>query len=209
MILLPEIAFDQMKFLAKVQHWVETQGYCVIVASEGIRYPNGVFVSSSRSTDAFGHTQLGGVAPDLAKLVKHHLGYKYHWSAPDYLQRSARHLASALDVEQAYSVGQAAVEFALEGKNAVMPTIIRCADQQDYAWQVGEIPLAEVANKERKMPRDFISKDGFGINAAGRAYLQPLIVGESHPPYRQGIPHYACLKKVPVEKKLITDFQLT
>lgn len=200
-IIFPEIAFDQKKFLAKVKRSVADNGYCVVVVSEGAHYADGRFLSESGGKDAFGHAQLGGVAPAIATMVKESLGYKYHWAVADYLQRAARHIASATDVEQAYAMGQAAVEFALAGKNAVMPIIVRKAGKT-YRWEVGQANLADVANVERKMPRNYISADGFGITDACRAYLQPLIQGEDYPPYKNGLPQIARLKKVMVAKKL-------
>ncbi|MEW5250139.1 6-phosphofructokinase [Microbulbifer sp. 2201CG32-9] len=205
-ILFPEVAFDREKFLAKVRDTVEQQGYCVIVASEGTRYADGSFLADAGSVDAFGHKQLGGVAPTLAALIKNELGLKYHWALADYLQRAARHIASATDVAQAYAVGRAAVEMALAGKNAVMPTIVR-GSGPDYSWSIGEAPLSQVANVEQTVPEEFIRADGFGITQAGRDYLLPLIQGEDYPPYKNGVPQYARLKKVLAEKKLAEDFQ--
>ena len=204
-ILFPEIAFDKVKFLKRVKETVKKNGYCVIVASEGAQYQDGTFIADAGTVDAFGHKQLGGVAPTLAQLVKDELGYKYHWALADYLQRSARHIASKTDVEQAYAVGKAAVEMALAGKNAVMPAITRCTGKK-YSWTITEAPLAKVANVEKKMPRNFISKDGFGITQACHDYLSPLIQGEDYPPYKNGIPQYTRLKKVMVPKKLKQGF---
>ena len=201
LILFPEIAFDQEKFLKKVDQVVKQNGYCVIAVSEGARYAAGTFLADAGGADAFGHRQLGGVAPVLAQLVKDRLGYKYHWAVPDYLQRSARHLASAVDLEQAYAVGRAAVAFAEAGDNAVMPAIVRGKGKK-YSWSVGKAPLAKVANIEKKMPRSFISRDGFAITKAARAYLTPLIQGEAETPYKNGLPQQAQLKRVPVPKKL-------
>ncbi|AMX01897.1 6-phosphofructokinase [Microbulbifer thermotolerans] len=206
-ILFPEVAFDKEKFLAKVQKTVEEKGYCVIVASEGAQYEDGTFLADAGTTDAFGHKQLGGVAPTLARMIKDELGLKYHWALADYLQRAARHIASATDVAQAYAVGRAAVEMAVAGKNAIMPTIVRDAGPE-YGWSVGEAPLSEVANVEKMMPREYISEDGFGITRAGRDYLLPLIQGEDYPPYENGIPQYAQLKKQLVEKKLKDSFNV-
>jgi len=200
-ILFPEIDFDVTRFLNKVKRTVQRIGYCVIVSSEGAHYEDGTFVADAGLKDAFGHTQLGGVAPALVDLVKSAHGYKCHWSVADYLQRAARHVASATDVAQAYAVGEAAVEFALAGKNAVMPIIIR-SKGKTYRWRIGEAPLGKVANVERKMPRNYISRDGFGITDKCREYLAPLIAGEDYPPYRNGLPQYARLKKVMVKKKL-------
>ncbi|MCA0901716.1 6-phosphofructokinase [Microbulbifer agarilyticus] len=208
-ILLPEVAFDKEKFLAKVQQTVADNGYCVIVASEGAQYEDGTFLADAGSVDAFGHKQLGGVAPTLAKMVKDELGLKYHWALADYLQRAARHIASATDVEQAYAVGKAAVEAAIAGKNAIMPTIERNGSSAaDYSWSIGEAPLSEVANIEKFMPKEFIAEDGFGITQAGRDYLEPLIQGEDYPPYKNGIPQYARLNKVLVDKKLKDGFDV-
>ncbi len=200
-ILFPEVPFDRAAFLARVDATVKKEGYCVIVASEGTQTADGQFLADAGSVDAFGHKQLGGVAPTLAQMVKDELGYKYHWALADYLQRAARHIASATDVAQAYAVGRAAVEFALAGKNATMVTIER-GQGAKYRWSIGEAPLAKVANVERKMPKSFISRDGFGITQACRDYLQPLIAGEDYPPYKNGIPQYARLKKVMAAKKL-------
>jgi len=200
-ILLPEVAFSKQKFLAKVKATVVKNGYCVIVVSEGTHYADGTFVAEAGSKDAFGHTQLGGVAPTIAQMIKDQHGYKYHWAVADYLQRAARHIASKTDVEQAYAVGKAAVEFALAGKNSLMPVIVRTSDQP-YRWKIGEAALAKVANVERKMPKSFISADGFGITAKGKRYLAPLIAGEDYPPYRNGMPQYVTLKKQLTPKKL-------
>lgn len=205
-ILFPEIAFDKEAFLRKVRQSVKQDGYCVIVVSEGAQYADGTFLADSGGKDVFGHTQLGGVAPFIANMIKEELGYKYHWAVADYLQRSARHIASATDVNQAYAVGQAAVEMAIAGKNAVMPTIVRHGDRDNYHWSIGEAPLAKVANVERKMPRSFISEDGFAITQEAIDYLQPLIQGEAYPPYLNGIPHIARLRLVNVEKKLNREF---
>ena len=206
-ILFPEIAFDEAKFLKAVQAAVKKHGYCVIVASEGAQYKDGRFIADAGTKDAFGHTQLGGVAPTLAKMVKDALGYKYHWAVADYLQRAARHIASKTDVEQAYAVGKAAVEFAVAGKSGVMPTIVRGKGKK-YSWSIGEAPLSQIANVEKKMPRDFITRDGFGITEKGREYLQPLIQGEDYPPYRNGVPVHAELKRVFVPRKLKTTFKV-
>jgi len=206
-ILFPEIAFNKEKFLKRVKQCVKKFGFCTIVASEGAQYKDGTFLADSGTTDAFGHKQLGGVAPTLAHMVKDELGYKYHWALADYLQRSARHIASGTDVEQAYAVGKAAVEMALAGKNAVMPAIIRGKGKK-YSWSIGEAALEDVANVEKMMPRDYISKDGFGISDAGRDYLLPLIQGEDYPPFKNGLPQYTRLKKVMVEKKLKKKFKV-
>jgi 6-phosphofructokinase 1 len=206
-ILFPEIAFNREKFLARVRRTVKRHGYCVIVASEGAQYKDGTFLAESGHKDAFGHSQLGGLAPTLAQMVKDELGYKYHWAVADYLQRSARHIASRTDVEQAYGLGEAAVEMALQGKNAIMPCIVRGKGKR-YRWSIGEAPLDQVANREKKMPRNYITRDGFGITDAAREYLAPLIVGEAYPEYRNGLPRYVRLKNIAVEKKLKATFKL-
>ena len=206
-ILFPEIAFDQAAFLKKVQQSVDRHDYCVIVVSEGVRTAEGKFLAEAGTRDAFGHTQLGGVAPFIANLVKENLKYKYHWAVADYLQRAARHIASKVDVEQSYEVGKAAVELALKGHNAVMPTIVRQSDQP-YKWTLGVARLADVANREKLMPRDFIRRDGFGITAKARRYLAPLIQGEDYPPYRHGVPQYARLRNAAVPKKLKATFKI-
>lgn len=200
-ILFPEIAFDQVKFLAKVKSYVKKFGYCSVVVSEGVKGPDGNFLSDQGLRDAFGHAQLGGVAPVVANIIKDGLGLKYHWGVADYLQRAARHIASRTDVEQAYAMGKAAVEFAIKGHNAVMPTIDRLSNQP-YKWKVGMAQLSQVANVEKMMPSNFITKDGFGITEKCREYLTPLIKGEDYPPYRDGLPNYVRLKNVAVKKKL-------
>ena len=204
-ILFPEIPFDQARFLDKVKQCVTDYGYCVIVVSEGAADPDGKFLADAGTKDAFGHTQLGGVAPVVAAMVRDAHGYKYHWAVADYLQRAARHVASRVDVEQAYAVGKAAVDLAVSGINAVMPVIVR-KSSRPYRWSVGHIPLAEVANKEKKMPREFITPDGFGITEGCRRYLSPLIAGEAYPPYRDGLPDYVALKGAAVRRKLSTRF---
>src|SRR5579859_2231492 len=206
-ILFPEIRFDAQAFLARVRQCVEQYGYCVVVASEGVRNPDGTFLAEAGTRDAFGHAQLGGVAPTLANMVKAELKLKYHWALADYLQRAARHVASKVDVEQSYAVGKAAVELALKGHNAIMPAIRR-RSSKPYKWTVGMAKLADVANHEKFMPREFITEDGFGVTPAGRRYLAPLIQGEDYPPYKNGVPDYARLKNPAVKRKLKTDFKL-
>lgn len=200
-LLFPEIEFDEAAFLAKVKATVEKYDHCVIGVSEGIKNKDGKFLSETGLKDAFGHSQLGGVAPTIAQLVKDKLGYKYHWAVADYLQRAARHIASKTDVEQAYALGKAAVEAALAGKNSVMPAIRRLSDAP-YQWDIIDAPLSEVANVEKFMPRDFITPDGFHITDACRRYLSPLIEGEDFPPFKNGLPHYVRLQNQAVAKKL-------
>jgi ATP-dependent phosphofructokinase / diphosphate-dependent phosphofructokinase len=201
-ILFPENAFDERAFLAKVKATVERVGWCTVIASEGVQHADGRFLAEAGSRDAFGHAQLGGVAPVLAALVKEKLGLKVHWAVPDYLQRSARHLASRVDAEQAYAVGRAAVEYALAGMNAVMPVIVRTSDAP-YRWKIEPAPLAKIANREKKMPKQFIRRDGMGITAAARRYLAPLIAGEAPLPYgRDGLPAYGQLKNIAVPGRL-------
>jgi len=206
-ILFPEVAFDREKFLAKVKGSVQRCGYCVIVVSEGVRDASGKFLAEAGTRDAFGHAQLGGVGPVVAQMTKEALGYKFHWAVADYLQRAARHAASAVDVKQAYAVGKAAVEFAVQGKNAVMPVIVRNSSMP-YRWSIGEAPLEKIANREKKVPRSYITADGFGITAACRRYLSPLIGGEDYPPYRDGLPVYVELKKIAVKRRLKQPFAL-
>ena len=204
-ILFPEVPFDEPAFLARVRDSVERYEYCVIVVSEGAAYPDGTFLAEAGTRDAFGHAQLGGVASVVANMVREKLGYKYHYAIADYLQRSARHIASAVDVKQAYAVGAAAVRYALEGKTAVMPVIKRRSDSP-YRWALEPAALSRVANKEKKLPKRFISKDGFGITEACRRYLEPLIRGEDYPPYSKGLPKTAKLKYVPVKARLGDEF---
>lgn len=200
-ILFPERAFNPEAFLAKVKATVERIGYCAIVVSEGVKNAAGRFLSETGTQDAFGHAQLGGVAPTLANLIKTKLNYKYHWAVLDYLQRSARHIASQTDLDQAYAMGKAAVEFALAGKQAVMPCIIRKRNQP-YAWEVGEAALSDVANVEKTLPDNFITPDGFHITQEAKQYLLPLIQGEAYPTYHQGLPDYQFFNKTLIKPKL-------
>lgn len=200
-ILFPEVEFDKDKFMAKVKSKVEEHGFCTIVVSEGAHWPDGKFLAEQGTRDAFGHAQLGGAAPVVANMVKDELGLKFHWAVADYLQRAARHLASKTDVEQAYAVGKAGVEFAINGDNSIMPSIERISNDP-FEWKVGKAPLSEVANVEKMMPMDFISDDGFGITDACKQYLLPLIQGEDYPPYKNGLPDYVTLKNISIDKKL-------
>jgi 6-phosphofructokinase 1 len=207
LLLFPEITFDERRFLAKVEQAVRQYGHCVIAVSEGIKRPDGEFLSASGLKDAFGHTQLGGVAPIISNLVSTNLGYKCHWAVADYLQRSARHLASETDVQQAYAVGRAAVEFAIAGRNAVMPAIRRLSDSP-YYWDIIEAPLSAVANQEKLLPPEFISADGFGVTEAALRYLAPLIEGEAFPPFKNGLPDYVTLQNVVAPKKVTRKFSV-
>ena len=201
-ILFPEIPFDQAAFLERVDETVKRVGWCSVVVSEGLRTPDGKFLAEAGGKDAFGHVQLGGVGPQIAQLVNSKLGYKQHWAVPDYLQRSARHLASKTDADQAWAVGEKAVEYALAGKNAVMPVIKRTSDSP-FRWKIEPAKLSEVANHEKKMPRNYITADGYGITDVCRRYLGPLIRGEDAPPYgKDGLPIYIKLQNTPVAKKL-------
>jgi len=200
-ILFPEIEFNQQAFLAKCKQHVEEHGYVTVVVSEGAHWPDGKFLAEQGTRDAFGHAQLGGAAPVVANMIKDELGYKFHWAVADYLQRAARHLASKSDVEQAYALGKAAVEYALEGENSIMPTVVR-KSSDPYVWEIGKAALSEVANVEKMMPMEFITEDGFGITQACKEYLYPLIQGEDYPPYKNGLPDYVTLQNVRVEKKL-------
>ena len=200
-ILFPEIVFDEKKFIARVDKLVKEHGYCTVVVSEGCHNADGSFLAEQGARDAFGHAQLGGAAPVVANMVKQALGHKFHWAVADYLQRAARHIASATDVKQAYELGRKAVDLALAGHNAVMPTVERISDAP-YKYRIGMAPLANVANVEKFMPRDFITKDGFGITDNCRRYLTPLIQGEDYPKYRNGLPVYVTLKNMAVAKKL-------
>ena len=208
LILFPELAFDEDGFIRRVKACVTEHGYCAIVVSEGLRNAGGKFVADAGTLDAFGHAQLGGVAPVIARLIKDRLGFKYHWAVADYLQRAARHIASRTDVQQAYALGRAAVEIALAGGNAVMPIIVRTSDQP-YTWEIGSAPLGDIANVEKKMPREYITEDGYGITADCRRYLLPLIAGEDYPPYVDGLPDYVKLNNAPVPRKLATTFAIT
>ncbi|HAT1658115.1 TPA: 6-phosphofructokinase [Legionella pneumophila] len=203
-ILLPEVPFEPTRFLNKVKACVDSYGYCVIVVSEGIRNKEGKFLSEAGLRDAFGHAQLGGVAPVIAQLIKSELGFKYHWAVADYLQRAARHIASQVDLDQAYALGKAAVEYAVKGYNAIMPIVIREQDEP-YQWSIGQVPLAEVANQEKAMPSEYIAEDGMGITDACKRYLSPLIQGEAYPNYKNGLPDYVRLKNQLVAKKINQD----
>jgi ATP-dependent phosphofructokinase / diphosphate-dependent phosphofructokinase len=204
-LLLPEVPFNQGRFLAKVEAPLQRYGHCVIAVSEGVKGSDGEFLSASGLKDSFGHAQLGGVAPLITNLISTKLGCRCHWAVPDYLQRSARHIASETDVQQAYAVGRAAVEFAIAGRSAVMPAIRRLSDAP-YRWDIIAAPLSAVANQEKVLPADFISADGFGITEAARRYLAPLIVGEAYPPFKNGLPDYVKLQNVAAPKKLTTEF---
>ena len=199
--LFPEVEFDKDKFLAAVDAKVKEHDFCTVVVSEGCHWPDGTFLAEQGTRDSFGHAQLGGAAPVVANMIKEALGYKFHWAVADYLQRAARHLASESDVEQAYALGKAAVEKALEGKNSIMPTVVR-ESSSPYKWSIGEAPLSEVANVEKMMPMDFISDDGYGITDKCKEYLYPLIQGEAYPPYENGMPKYVTMKGISVEQKL-------
>jgi 6-phosphofructokinase len=206
-LLFPEIAFDEARFLAVVDAKVKKFGYCCIGVSEGLKNADGALMAEAGSKDAFGHAQLGGVGPMIATLVKDRLGHKYHWAVADYLQRAARHLASKTDVEHAYAVGKSAVLLALAGNNAVMPAIVRTSDKP-YRWKIGVAPLDKVANVEKMLPRNYISADGYGITARARAYLSPLVRGEDFPPFKDGLPQYVRLKNAAVPKKLAAAFKI-
>ena len=202
-ILLPEVPFYKAKFLKRVKETIKNHGFCVIVVSEGARFKNGEFIADAGTVDSFGHKQLGGVAPTIAGMIKDNLGYKYHWAVSDYLQRAARHISSKTDLDQAYAVGKAAVRFALSGENAVMP-IIKRVSSNPYSWKIDKVKLSKVANVERKLPQNFITKDGFGVTEACKNYLRPLIQGEAYPPYKDGVIETASLKNKVVKKKLKT-----
>ena len=207
-ILFPEVPFNQNKFMAAVRKKVREYGYCSIVVSEGVQDRTGKFLADQGLKDAFGHAQLGGVAPVIANMIREKLGYKYHWAVADYLQRAARHIASKSDVDQAYAMGKTAVEMALAGKNSVMPTVVRTSNKP-YRWKIGEARLSRVANVEKMMPKNFITPDGFGITKRCRTYLEPLIQGEDYPPYgKNGMPRYVQLKNVAVPKKLSQGFKV-
>ena len=202
-ILLPEVPFYKAKFLKRVKETIKKHGFCVIVVSEGARFKNGEFIADAGTVDSFGHKQLGGVAPTIAGMIKDNLGYKYHWAVSDYLQRAARHISSKTDLNQAYAVGKAAVRFALSGENAVMP-IIKRVSSKPYSWEIDKVKLSKVANVEKKLPQNFITKDGFGVTEACKNYLRPLIQGEAYPPYKDGVIETASLKNKLVKKKLKT-----
>ena len=202
-ILLPEVPFYKAKFLKRVKETIKKHGFCVIVVSEGARFKNGEFIADAGTVDSFGHKQLGGVAPTIAEMIRDNLGYKYHWAVSDYLQRAARHISSKTDLDQAYAVGKAAVRFALSGENAVMP-IIKRVSSNPYSWKIDKVKLSKVANVEKKLPQNFITKDGFGVTEACKNYLRPLIQGEAYPPYKDGVIETASLKNKLVKKKLKT-----
>jgi 6-phosphofructokinase 1 len=202
-ILLPEVPFYKAKFLKRVKDTIKKHGFCVIVVSEGARFKNGEFIADAGTVDSFGHKQLGGVAPTIAGMIKDNLGLKYHWAVSDYLQRAARHISSKTDLDQAYAVGKAAVKFALSGENAVMP-IIKRTSSNPYSWEIDKVKLSRVANVEKKLPKKFISKDGFGVTEACKNHLRPLIQGEAYPPYKDGVIETASLRNKLVKKKLKT-----
>jgi len=203
-ILLPEIVFNQKKFLNKVKDVVKKNNYCVIVASEGVKNSKGKFLTESDTKDAFGHSQLGGVAPYLSALISKKLKLKNHWAVSDYLQRSARHISSKTDLLHAQAVGIYAVKYAVRGMNGVMPIIVRSKSKK-YSWKIMPASLSQIANVEKKLPNSFISKDGFNVTKKAIEYLQPLIQGEVFPKFKKGIPIVQKLKLIEVKKKL-TDW---
>ena len=207
LILFPEVSFDKKDFLKSVDNSVRKNGYCVVVASEGARYKNGTFLADAGSEDSFGHKQLGGVAPVLAEMIKNKLGYKYHYAIADYLQRSARHLASETDLKQAYAVGEAAVKSAIKGEKSKMITVVR-KSQKPYKWAIGTTELANVANNEKMMPKKFITANGYGITKSCKEYMEPLINGEAYPPYKHGLPVFCELKNKLIPKRLKTKFMV-
>ena len=207
LILFPEVSFDKKDFLKSVDNSVRKNGYCVVVASEGARYKNGKFLADAGSEDSFGHKQLGGVAPVLAEMIKNKLGYKYHYAIADYLQRSARHLASETDLKQAYAVGEAAVKSAIKGEKSRMITVLR-KSQKPYKWAIGTTKLANVANNEKMMPKKFITANGYGITKSCKEYMEPLINGEAYPPYKHGLPVFCELKNKLIPKRLKTKFMV-
>ena len=188
-ILLPEVPFNEEKFLQGVESDISKFGYSVIVASEGLKDSNGNLYSEAGQKDSFGHSQLGGLSPKIAKLIKDKIGLKYHWAVSDYLQRSARHLSSMTDIEQAIAVGRYAVDFALSGKTGIMPVIKRVSNDP-YRWEIAEGDLSEIANQEKLVPDNYIAENKFRINSSGIAYLKPLIQGESFPDFFSGLPKY-------------------
>ena len=200
-ILLPEVIFNQQKFLRKVKDVVKQKGYCVIVTSEGVKSAKGKFLAESNTKDAFGHTQLGGVAPYLASLITKKLKLKNHWAVSDYLQRSARHIASKTDLLHAEAVGVHAIKYAIQGMNGVMPVIVR-GKSTKYTWKIEPSPLSKIANVEKKLPKSYISMDGFNVNSKAIAYLRPLIIGEAFPEFKNGIPKISNLKLLLAPKKL-------
>ena len=200
-ILLPEVTFNLNNFLSKIKKVVNQNGYCVIVASEGVRNNKGKFLAETDTKDAFGHAQLGGVAPYLSSIINKKLKLKNHWAVSDYLQRSARHIASKTDLLHAEAVGIHAVKYAIKGMNGVMPVIVRGKGKK-YSWKIEPAPLSKIANVEKKLPKSFISKDGFNVTSKAIKYLQPLILGEAFPNFKDGIPASEKLKLIEVTKKL-------
>jgi 6-phosphofructokinase 1 len=200
-ILLPEVTFNQRNFLSLVKQTVKENGYCVIVVSEGLKNSKGKFLSETNSKDAFGHVQLGGVAPYISDLIDIKLHFKNHWAVSDYLQRSARHISSQVDLSHAEAVGSSAVRFAADGMNGVMPIIVRDKNEK-YKWKIQPAPLAKIANLEKKLPKSFISKNGMDVTNKAIDYLRPLIQGESFPHFKNGIPSLKTFKMAMVEKKL-------
>ncbi|MBH44686.1 MAG: 6-phosphofructokinase [Gammaproteobacteria bacterium] len=200
-ILFPEKTFVQESFLKKVKNTVNENGYCVIVASEGIKNSKNQFISDSGGKDSFGHAQLGGVAPILASLINKSLKYKVHWSVADYLQRAARHVASKIDVQQAYTLGMEAIKYAKIKKSGIMLTI-DSKKSKKYSWSIGYTDLKNVANKEKRLPKKYISNDGYAITQSCRQYISNLINGEDYPKYKNGLPLYSKLRKILIKKKL-------
>ena len=200
-ILFPEVEFKQTDFLRKVRGVINKYGYCVIVASEGIKSKN-KFISDSGLKDSFGHAQLGGVAPVLSNMITSKLNIKVHWAVSDYLQRSARHIGSRVDVEQAYMLGKSGIDYAKKNITDVMLTIIRVNNKSKFQWKVSHTPLDNVANQEKMLPRNFIKSNGYEISKSCRSYITDLTQGEDYPSYANGFPRYANLNCKTIKKKL-------
>lgn len=189
-LLLPEVPFDAARFLAAVEATVAREGYCVVVTAEGLAVHNPApapAADGEHGKDRL-NVHTGRAAPFLADLVSRRLGLRCHFAVSDYLQRSARHIASAVDVEQAFQVGVAAVQMALAGEHRVMAGLRRHGTGAHPRWDIVPVSLAKVAGREVVLPKKFIRRDGFGITPACRAYLLPLIQGEDYPRYQGGLP---------------------
>ena len=202
LILFPEIQFNQSSFLKKVKETTIKYGYCVIVASEGIKDNKNKFLSDSGLKDSFGHAQLGGVAPVLSSIITNKLKYKVHWAVSDYLQRAARHIASTVDVDQAYALGLESIKVAKLDNNNIMLTIKSTKIKQKYKWSISSTNLNNVANVEKMLPKNFIKSNGFEITRSCKEYISNLIQGEDYPSYDNGIPQYAKLECKTIKKKL-------
>ena len=200
-ILFPEVVFDPEHFIKAVKQRFETQSAVVCVVSEGIRNRDGKFFAQQNAAARYGHEQLGGAGFAVAELLRTQLGIKVHVAVPDYMQRAARHLASATDIAQAEAVARHAVALTQTGQSGLMVNVVRDADSP-YRWHCGVVSLAEIANRERSLPLDWIDTDHYALRPEALAYLRPLIAGEISLPWSDGLPEYPWVEWPTIAPKL-------